>query len=293
MSAANAPPAAAAVAAIAADFRAGIFFDNARIHIEQVQHSCPRNVMAVKVDETTGVFYDSYGQRSSTPVARFDQEPMVSYLTAVGPNAYQRFLASCGYIEETYDSRSGIGAAHIEMGRAWLAATAAMTPRVALFDWDRTISKIEGTYDLRDRALAPCLERFYAEEPTQTYQTVIDDAVVYFCGGAERLELIRAFMRELNDAGVSIFILTNNGNCGGDFYNDLVRSFFAGIPYAGVICSAKVANPITGHRGDKGAALVGRPQLTSICTRYGGARKKRGSTKKRRSSRRRRSNVRR
>jgi hypothetical protein len=281
MSAANVPPAAgnmAAAAAIAADFQAGIFFDNAPIHITQVQSSCPRNMLAVQIDETSPV-----------PEARFDDEKMVSYLTQVGPNAYHRFLTSCGYVDDTYDPKSGIGAAHLATGRAWLADTAAMTPRVALFDWDRTISKIEGTYDLRDRALAPCFATFFAAEPTQTYQTIIDAAVVYLCGGAERLESLRAFMRELNDAGVVIFILTNNGNCGGDFYNDLVRSFFSGIPYAGVICSRTARNPSTYARGDKGAALVGRPRLGALCIKYGGARKKHRSTKKRHSSRRKRS----
>ena len=286
MSAANvAPVAAAAAAEIAADFQAAIFFDNARDHIDQVNQSCPKNVLAVKVAESVGIFYDENGRKVPYPVIPFDSTPFISYLATIGPNVYQRFLASCNYVADSFDQISGISATDIETGQGWLRDTTGVASRAALFDWDRTLTKFEGNYDLKHPMIAPYLERFYAAEPAQSYETIINDAVIYFCGGAERLASLRAFMRQLSDAGVSIFVLTNNGNCGLEFYNDLTRAFFQDIPFAGAICSRHVKNPRTLRTGDKGVALVIRPRFKAICTRYGGARKKRGSTKKRRASR--------
>ena len=63
--------------------------------------------------------------------------------------------------------------------------------KIAIFDWDRTITVIEGMLNIQDHSM-------------------IVDMIVYLCGGEERLSRLQEMFRELHGKRVEVFILSNN-----------------------------------------------------------------------------------
>jgi len=81
-----------------------------------------------------------------------------------------------------------------------------------IFDWDQTLSVIEGAL------FAP-----YKDYPTyESVEIKVEDAIVYLMGGPERLVMIRQFFQYLKIRNVRVTILTNspgalpNGQKGGN-----------------------------------------------------------------------------
>jgi hypothetical protein len=71
----------------------------------------------------------------------------------------------------------------------------------------------------------------------QLFQNVnIGDALLYLCGGQQRLEMLRAMLRGALRAGVDIYILTNNTACSYRFFRDLVDGLI-GAGKIDIICS--------------------------------------------------------
>ena len=62
--------------------------------------------------------------------------------------------------------------------------------KIAIFDWDRTITVIEGMIKIP--------------------HSMIPDMIVYLCGGDERLARLQEMFRELHGKRVEVFILSNN-----------------------------------------------------------------------------------
>lgn len=62
--------------------------------------------------------------------------------------------------------------------------------KIAIFDWDRTITAIEGMLKVPDH--------------------MIPEMIVYLCGGEERLSRLQEMFRELHRKRVEVFILSNN-----------------------------------------------------------------------------------
>lgn len=258
--------AAEAVRNITADFEAAIFFDNAALHIDQVSKSCPRNLQLVKVNETA----------PHVGFTKFVNEPLASYVAALGPNSYFDAIKGLGFDDERYDAASGITSENIETGKVWLRETAGLSPRAAVFDWDRTISKIEGIVNLKNPAAIKYLEKSGGLE----YSKLLKDAILYLCGGPDRLAQLRDFMYTLHNNNVFIYVLTNNGSCndGTKFLDDLVKEFFLDIPFSEIICSNVLG-------GEKGLTLKKTSRFKKICPSSGGRRRR--ITKNRRSQRRR------
>ena len=63
--------------------------------------------------------------------------------------------------------------------------------KIAIFDWDRTITVIEGMLNIPVHSMIP-------------------DMIVYLCGGDERLARLQEMFRELHGKRVEVFILSNN-----------------------------------------------------------------------------------
>jgi len=63
--------------------------------------------------------------------------------------------------------------------------------KIAIFDWDRTITVIEGMLKVSEHSMIP-------------------DMIVYLSGGEERLSRLQEMFRELRRKRVEIFILSNN-----------------------------------------------------------------------------------
>lgn len=69
--------------------------------------------------------------------------------------------------------------------------------KIAIFDWDRTITVIEGMLKILDHNMIP-------------EHNMIPDMIVYLCGGEERLSRLQEMFSELHRKNVEVFILSNN-----------------------------------------------------------------------------------
>lgn len=72
--------------------------------------------------------------------------------------------------------------------------------KVALFDWDRTITAVEGMYI---KGLA---------EKVSNGDIKIDDLIVYVMGGEERLQKYKNLFSQLSENKLTFFVLTHNSN---------------------------------------------------------------------------------
>lgn len=248
---------------------AAIFFDNDANRIAEVGAFC-NTIRLVPVRETEGL----------RPTL-FTAEHFEDYIDSLDYNTYLDAIQDVGIVSDLLDPVSGIEDDHIEVFDAWLEETEDIPNRVALFDWDRTITVIEGFYgeDLAQFVAA----REVIETPLSTWR---EDALLYLCGGAERLTKLRAMFTRAHAAGVQNVVLTNNSACGEDNFTNLVEHLFHPLP----------VTPICGrfYNFHKGQALRAQPQFSTLCASSGGrAKSRRGKVlRKERRTRKRRSIVR-
>jgi hypothetical protein len=133
----------AAAAAGPAPFTAGIFFDNEHARIDQVHDYCPR-IECVKIPDS------GYPELVDIPV----QVPEIESSDYVA--IIRNMPGEKG--KDVFDAASGIERIHVDRLHAWYEANRDQRC-VAIFDWDRTITKIEGAF----------LNRNYASIATSTF----------------------------------------------------------------------------------------------------------------------------
>jgi hypothetical protein len=249
-----------------AAYEAAIFFDNDPKHIQELQNYCNNSIKLVLVGGTTG---------STSNIIKPLPEVYRTDFGAIGEgkNPYYDFLNGQ---RDTYDELSGFKEEHEEILDAWIAETNGKK-RTAMFDWDRTISKIEGylfptgPYSIQD------FRKFY-NKPTTTAEHINQ----YLCGGIQRYNYMKSIMQKCKDNGIDIVIVSNNGMCTlSPSFNELVADICGEpipIPYPTplptpsytIICSKNI--PWLGH---KGKALRGK--YPSLCSKpigsIGGKRK--------------------
>jgi len=168
-------------------FTAGIFFDNDRDHIEFVGYCS--GITCVKV----GAIEDTGKQLSK----KFpDYVGFYELLSEEGQIAYDEIALSDLFKHEEYDKLSGIQEKHVQVCKAWLERTEGH--RVALFDFDRTLTLFEG--------LDPNI--------IGVNGVTVEGLANYLFGGTRRVRMLKEMIAMLVEKGVSIKVLTNNGLCG-------------------------------------------------------------------------------
>jgi hypothetical protein len=267
-----------------------IYFDNDAPVIKTVTDVC-HSIRVVKVDDSS---------RHAPKIPHGSPELAPFYEKVPADNPYRRFTEIVSR-SVGYDPVSGIEAGHIAQLRAWLAETSDNPTCYAIFDWDRTLSKVEGfilppePYSIGQivewaTPLVPDLASKLAELPPITAEHVLE----YLCVGAERVAMLRAMFARLVEADVEIVVLTNNPGCKHPSFHELVMALLpAGYAKDPRICSQS-------HDGNKGAALGADPRFAAVCEHdmySGGGRHKRrrggkSSTRRKASSRRRRTHSR-
>lgn len=102
------------------------------------------------------------------------------------------------------------------------------TPNVdkyVLFDWDRTITVVEGMY----------FNSFEGRSLEQMIDSNIDHVLLFIMGGEERLSKIRRLFQTLKTNGVHIYIITHNSNASksaetrSSIYSKLIKRIFPGM----------------------------------------------------------------
>ena len=97
------------------------------------------------------------------------------------------------------DATAGLTTQHFKYLLDKLQGKAAATPAHVVFDWDNTLSVVNGLYMPKES---------YAAEDIR-----IEDVVEYLMGGGGRLQMLRTYFKELREIpGVTVSILTNNSS---------------------------------------------------------------------------------
>lgn len=219
-----------------------IFFDNAQKHIDEMRW-CP-NVYAVKVPEISAM----------PPKISFEEPSFQAHLDHSGLSAnFINFItwANGGNRNDHYDAISGLNEEHLHILENWLERTSNLRERWAIFDFDRTISKIEGFGSAADGMAG--INRMYKAAYTDFGLSAPDDItaeeyMAYLCGG-HRLSLLKQFMELCKANEVKIVILTNNGACTSDpsVFSDLLSVI--GLNPGDFILLCSRPKPYSGNKG--------------------------------------------
>jgi len=216
------------------------FFDNEPRHIESVSSSFPPNII-------TCVHVDSELENPLLDGIQSYTGHSYPTLDIFAGNTYA--MAANAGSGETYVPSKGITTDNISEIDEWLGdAPQDKSDHQLIFDWDQTLSVIEGA--------------LFAPYQYPTYESVginVEDAIVYLMGGPERLHMIRQFFQNLKIRNVRVTIVTNspgalpNGQKGGN------RSQFLQL-LRGIIDPAfpeheLVSSVIAPFKGVKGPAL--------------------------------------
>jgi hypothetical protein len=163
-----------------------IFLDNDQTHINEWNRQFP-NSRTIKIDDTT---LNPLGDGNTY---------YNGYITNYGANTYTELLRGSNNKIEPTNPSNGIIQADVTSILNWVHDNTAN--RIAVFDWDRTLSVLEG-------AIMP-IGRLWNDP---LYNCNPADALNYMFGGTERVELIKNMFITLHSEGVEIFIITNSAN---------------------------------------------------------------------------------
>jgi len=164
---------------------------------------------------------------------------------------------------DLYDHEGGFDVvADKEILDQWIADTEGLERRVALFDWDQTLSKF-GAIDIDALTY-----------PAANYMHIL----LYLLGGQERLTAIQRMFKELADNKIRIIILTNNAASTTKAFRTMA-GLLGGRPR--IIYSGGAP-----HYGDKGKTLRGLEEFSRLCVAAGGGRRLAGGKRRRQSTRR-------
>jgi len=165
-------------------------------------------------------------------------------------NGYYVF---CKYMERGYgpeekgilfDSKAGVTPEHFAEMHSHFAKfpTVPNSEKYAIFDWDRTLTRIEGLvrFDYLDGIPFVSLEH-PAKNERLFRETLMEDTLLFLLGGAERLAMIRREMQGLIDAGITVFILTRNGACGKPYFQTLMQTLH---PYFAPVAGSRLSEYI-------------------------------------------------
>jgi hypothetical protein len=250
---------------VVTQYDAAIFFDNEQKHIDDMPVACP-TITVIKVPDT-----------HPKPKPPFNESPFKEYLASLGENTYINVLKRQGETYDAYDQASGLASTHVDRLRAWIEETADKASRVALFDWDRTFTKVEGIFPYESEAAIRTII------PGLSWTTFVRDATRYLCGGAERVQLLKDMFVTLHANHVDIAILTNNGGCPDRVA--LMRAILVELlppgAQATIYCSAPAP-----YAGNKGKRLQDAAKFKRLCPPQAGGRRTRRRTIRRKSTRR-------
>ena len=254
-----------------------IFFDNDEAKINQVASQC-NDIELVRVPESDVA---AANPSAINPAYAALWTPHNIYM-----NAYTRIHAANGTPHQFFDIHSGIQIPEFAIINDWVTRSAALgVQRTAIFDWDRTLTMVEGivlpipgpgqnALTIRDlMSLYPPFAPFGAP------LNYVEDMLIYLCGGAIRLQTLRDMFRYLHFNDIDIKILTNNPSAGDNrraLFKELVVALI-GVPgYDPEIrCSYFSVPP-----GDKGRVM--KDMFPVLCSAAMAGGRRRSTAKRRR-----------
>jgi len=244
-------------------YEKGIFFDNDATNINGAQgvgKMCNTDMTCIKINDKP---------YKEIP---WNEEPLKSYITDnIAPdNTYLNYQMSFAHIKgDALDVTCGIQEKEIAIFKEWMRDTAEFEKRVAVFDWDKTISMFEGVFLLGDTD-APTvfdIKSFLIQKIPDTEELLrslpelnAEDILVYLLGGSARLEQLRDLFRMCQTNNIAIIILTNNTSSKKLAFADMLDHLFQDISYKVITSST---NPIKNI--GKGTYLKNEKGFEKLC----------------------------
>lgn len=281
-------------------YQAGIFLDNDEGHRSRVRDMCLGRFRVPMVNET-------HGFRGGVPVNSPQYLNLLLSLSEQGKEAAKllsRLCLSLGGGIEAYDTRSGLNQETVQEIVNWVNENQGKG-LVAVFDFDRTLSVMEGGFFLGDSIQEMKKTLFEAETVTKLANGTqvsylggkkipqdfslrphipgftVEGFANYLAGGTERMTMLQGMFDHLYQNNVKVFLLTNNTRCpqAKNLFREITMIYTRGRP-VDVICGAEFG-------GDKGRAIVGKntntgnlKALRGLCLAQGGGKRKSRKQKK-------------
>ena len=229
----------------------GIFFDNDEKHINEVRE-CPQ-IRCIKVPGIKNI------KEISIDIPEF-----ASHKNGV-PDLFIEVVAPKR--KDLFDIGSGFNVEHYDILYDWVVEGVSLpsNKRYAIFDFDRTITQIEG-FISPPRGHSPGMAGFgQFLQKWDKYKSLDITALMmmtYLCG-ADRLPILQSAFDLCKDNGINIVILTNNSICTIDplLLYDVMSVFNLRKEDFILLCSNQ-------YRGDKKETL--KANLANICRFAGG-----------------------
>ncbi len=185
------------------EYNSVIFFENSAEQKGYIAAYCPTVQFARgsfdEVSPDANFIIVDIQETEPPPLVPFDKLPFKDEL--VGNKYVERFDFAAR--SDRFDAVAGIQQRHYDnILKPWIASRG-IGPHIAVFDWDRTITVIEGIYPVSD---------------------IIEDALNYVCGGTTRVAMLRQMFQELVDKNIHIMILTNNTGGRRPEFDMIIRS---------------------------------------------------------------------
>ncbi len=192
-------------------YKSAIFFENSAEQRAEIITRCPEaKVIKESLDEapadTKFLIVD---------IPETEPPPTVDVKSLPFYDEFNEYVVRTKIKSETYDAVSGVQQNHIDnIIKPWIESRGE-GPHVAIFDWDRTTSVIEGIRLRQDLSGAEFIEG----DPTAYYVALL----THICGGDERLAEIQTMFRQLIDAGIHVMFLTNNPSGRYTMFDEMIQ----------------------------------------------------------------------
>jgi hypothetical protein len=192
-------------------YKSAIFFENSAEQRAGIIERCPSvKVIKDSLDEAPA---DS--EFIIVDISETEPPPTFPVTRLPFYDEFNEYIVRNNIASETYDPVSGVQERHINnILRPWIASRKA-GPHVAIFDWDRTTTVIEG---IRIKSGITGFE-FIGGDPTQYYI----DLLTHVCGGDVRLAELQVMFQELLTAGIHIMFLTNNPSGKYTMFDEMIQ----------------------------------------------------------------------
>jgi hypothetical protein len=211
-------------------YKSAIFFENSAEQRAAIIERCPSvKVIKERLDEapagTNFIMVD---------IPETEPPPMYTVTELPFYDEYNEYIVRNRLVSETYDPVSGVQQSHIDnILLPWITSRVE-GPHVAIFDWDRTTTVIEG---LRMHKTATGAE-YVGGNPTQYYV----DMLTHLCGGDVRLAALQAMFQRLKEANIHIMFLTNNPSGNYKMFDEMIQVLVdATKPAYSIIVSNSIA----------------------------------------------------
>lgn len=200
------------------------FYDNDSRHIDAMKAMFP-SIESIKIDSTA---YSIDKTKYFTDFIRDNPS-----------NSYCNFMTTMTGEEKITENKANHGISRAQLLELQYWGESCRADGVVLFDWDRTISCIEGVkIALKGGKYLP-----YAELAARRGVPApkIEDFCYYLVGGKLRANFITRVYLRLKRLGVKFYVITNNDVCSiaNELFVELVRVVFPGLPKESIHCVKK------------------------------------------------------